>query len=181
SRPVDISKYGLIYASSQKNISIAGITIVIIRDDLLNHDTHSSLPSIMNYALQVKHDSMYNTPCTFSWYVAGLVFQWLKNQGGLKVIAQKNAEKADKMYAYLDSQDFYKNKVNKKYRSRMNVVFNLPTTELDAEFVKAANDIGLSGLKGHKIVGGIRASIYNAMPIEGVDRLIAFMKDFHKT
>jgi len=180
SRPVDVSKYGLIYACSQKNISIAGITIVIIRDDLLNRTPHPAIPSMMNYALHVKHGSMYNTPPTFAWYFAGLVFQWLKNRGGLKAMAKKNAEKADKLYAYLDSQDYYKNNVHKNCRSRMNVIFNLPTVELEAEFVKAANSEGLIGLKGHKIIGGIRASIYNAMPIEGVEKLIEFMKMFSR-
>ncbi len=178
SRPFDITKFGLVYACSQKNIAIAGITIVIIRDDLLQRKPHPALPSIMNYALQVKHDSMFNTPPTFEWYFAGLVFQWLIKQGGLKSIAQKNAEKSAKLYDYLDSQDYYKNSVEKKYRSRMNVVFHLPTPELDAAFVQAASEAGLMGLKGHKIAEGIRASIYNAMPMEGVDRLIEFMKKF---
>lgn len=180
SRPFDVSKYGLIYACSQKNIALAGITIVIVRDDLLKRKTHAALPSIMNYALQVKHDSMFNTPPTFEWYFAGLVFQWLKRQGGLESMAKKNAEKSEKLYAYLDSQDFYKNNVDKNARSRMNVIFKLPTPELDAEFVKIAAQNNLFGLKGHKILGGIRASIYNAMPMEGVDRLIAFMKSFVK-
>jgi phosphoserine aminotransferase len=180
SRPFDISKYGLIYACSQKNIAIAGITIVIIRDDLLSRKTHPALPSIMNYALQFKHDSMFNTPPTFEWYFAGLVFQWLKKQGGLTAMAQKNAEKSEKLYRYLDSQDFYQNNVDKNCRSRMNVVFKLPTPELDAAFVKVAAENHLYGLKGHKILGGIRASIYNAMPIEGVDQLISFMKSFVK-
>ncbi len=179
SRPFDVSKFGLIYACSQKNIAIAGITIVIIRDDLLQRKPHPALPSIMNYALQVKNNSMFNTPPTFEWYFAGLVFQWLKKQGGLDAMAQKNAEKSEKLYNYLDSQDFYKNNVDKKFRSRMNVVFNLPTPALEAEFVNAANKAGLIGLKGHSIGGGIRASIYNAMPIEGVDRLISFMQSFH--
>lgn len=178
SRPFDINQFGLIYACSQKNIAIAGVTIVIVRDDLLARKAHPFLPSIMNYALQVKHDSMWNTPPTFEWYFAGLVFQWLKKQGGLKVIAEKNAEKSKKLYDYLDSQDFYRNQVDKRYRSRMNVVFHLPTPELDAEFVKEAAKNHLIGLKGHQILGGIRASIYNAMPIEGVDALIAFMKEF---
>lgn len=178
SRPVDISKFGLIYACSQKNIAIAGITIVIIRDDLLARKPHSALPSIMNYALQLKHDSMFNTPPTFEWYFAGLVFQWLKKQGGLAAMAQKNTDKSAALYAYLDSQNFYKTAVDKKYRSRMNVVFNLPTPELEAEFVKKAVENNLMGLKGHKIVGGIRASIYNAMPMEGVLRLVDFMKAF---
>ena len=178
SRPFDVSKYGLIYACSQKNIAISGITIVIIRDDLLQRKSHVALPSIMNYALQVEYDSMYNTPPTFEWYFAGLVFQWLKRQGGLSAIAQKNAEKSEKLYQYLDSQSFYKNTVEKNSRSRMNVVFYLPTAELDAAFVKAAEEVGLIGLQGHKISGGIRASIYNAMPMDGVIRLIDFMKEF---
>lgn len=178
SRPFDVSKYGLIYASSQKNVALSGITIVIIRDDLLLRKSHKALPSIMNYALQVKHDSMWNTPPTFEWYFAGLVFQWLKKQGGLKVMLKKNTEKSRKIYDYLDSQDFYKNKVDKKYRSRMNVIFHLPTAELDAQFVKFAAENNLIGLKGHKILGGIRASMYNAMPIAGVDRLIELMKVF---
>ena len=178
SRPVDVSKYGLIYACSQKNIAVTGITIVIIRDDLLARKPHPALPSIMHYALQVKHDSMYNTPPTFEWYFAGLVFQWLKRHGGLTAMAQKNTEKSEKLYTYLDSQDFYKNTVAKNSRSRMNVVFHLPTPELDAAFVKSAAENNLIGLKGHKIAGGIRASIYNAMPMEGVLQLIDFMKTF---
>lgn len=178
SRPVDVSKFGLIYACSQKNIAFTGITIVIIRDDLLQRKTHPALPSIMNYALQVQHDSMLNTPPTFEWYFAGLVFQWIKKQGGLKAMAEKNAKKSQKLYDYLDSQDFYLNQVNKNSRSRMNVVFHLPTPELDALFVAKALEHGLMGLKGHKIAGGIRASIYNAMPMEGVERLMHFMEKF---
>jgi phosphoserine aminotransferase len=178
SRPFDVSKYGLIYASSQKNVAISGITIVIIRDDLLQRKPHAALPSIMNYALQVKHDSMWNTPPTFEWYFADQVFQWIKKQGGLSVMAKHNADKAKKIYDYLDSQSFYQNKINKQHRSRMNVIFHLPTPELDAAFVKQAQENHLFGLKGHKILGGIRASIYNAMPMEGVDQLIAFMKQF---
>ncbi|PIZ03921.1 MAG: 3-phosphoserine/phosphohydroxythreonine transaminase [Gammaproteobacteria bacterium CG_4_10_14_0_8_um_filter_38_16] len=178
SRPFDVSKFGLIYACSQKNIAITGITIVVIRDDLLKRKPHSALPSMMNYALQMKHESMFNTPPTFEWYFASLVFQWLKKQGGLKALAQKNAEKSAKLYAYLDSQDFYQNRVEKKYRSRMNVVFHLPTPELDAAFVKAALQHHLFGLKGHTVLGGVRASIYNAMPMEGVDALISFMRHF---
>ena len=147
--------------------------------DLLKRKPHTALPSIMNYALQVKHDSMFNTPPTFEWYFAGLVFQWLKKQGGLKAIAEKNAQKAQKLYAYLDSQDFYQNKVDKKYRSRMNVIFQLPTPELDAQFIQFATDNNLMGLKGHKILGGIRASIYNAMPIAGVEKLIGVMRRFY--
>ena len=178
SRPFDVNRYGLIYACSQKNIAISGITIVIIRDDLLKRRPHPALPSIMNYALQVQHHSMYNTPPTFEWYIAGLVFEWLQNQGGLTAMAKKNAEKSEKLYDFIDAHPFYQNNINKPYRSRMNVVFHLPTPELDTAFVTAASEMGLIGLKGHKVVGGIRASIYNAMPMEGVDRLIDFMNDF---
>lgn len=178
SRPVDISKFGLIYACSQKNIGIAGITVVIIRDDLLQRKQHAALPSIMNYALQAKHDSMLNTPPTFIWYFSGLVFQWLKKQGGLTAVAERNAEKSQKLYDYLDSQHFYQNPVSKKYRSRMNVIFKLPTPELDTAFIQFAAENNLIGLKGHRILGGIRASIYNAMPMEGVLQLIACMKTF---
>lgn len=180
SRPFDVSKYGLIYACSQKNISIAGVTIVIIRDDLLKRQPMSSLPSIMNYNIQVKNDSMLNTPNTFSWYMAGLVFQWLKKQGGVEGISKINAKKAAKLYAYLDSQDFYTNNVVKNCRSRMNVVFTLPSVELETQFVEQAKKAGLFGLKGHKILGGIRASIYNAMPMKGVEKLIGFMDEFKK-
>ena len=180
SRPFDVSKYALIYASSQKNVAIAGITIVIIRDDLLKRKSHPALPSMMHYALQVKHDSMWNTPPTFEWYFAGCVFQWLKKQGGLESMAQHNAKKAKYLYDYLDSQSFYKNNVNKKYRSRLNVIFHLPTAELDEKFVRKAFENQLFGLKGHKILGGIRASIYNAMPLAGVHALVDFMKTFVK-
>lgn len=176
SRPVDVSQFGLIYACSQKNIAIVGITIVIIRDDLLNRKPHAALPSMMNYALQVKHNSMFNTPPTFEWYFAGLVFQWLKKQGGLKAMAKKNAAKSQQLYDYLDSQRFYQNKIDKKYRSRMNVIFNLPTPELEAKFITEAAQNGLIGLKGHKIRGGIRASMYNAMPMDGVNQLITLMR-----
>ncbi len=181
SRPFDVSKFGLIYVCAQKNVSISGITIVIIRDDLLQRKPMSTTPSILNYALQVKNNSMLNTPPTFPWYLAGLNFQWLKRLGGLNAIAAINAEKARKLYDYIDSQDFYKNNVDKNCRSCMNIIFRLPSEELEAEFVKAARAEGLLGLKGHKILGGIRASIYNAMPVEGVDVLIDFMKHFKST
>ena len=180
SRPFDVSKFGLIYACSQKDIGISGITIVIIRDDLLKRKPHSFLPAMMNYDLQVQNNSMYNTPPTYSWYFAGLIFQWLKKQGGLNVIAKRNAEKSAKLYDYLDSQTFYKNNVDKKCRSQMNIIFKLPTPELDDQFAKAASAAGFMGLKGHKVLGGIRASIYNAMPMEGIDALISFMKEFAK-
>lgn len=180
SRPCDVSRFGVIYACSQKNIAISGITLVIIRDDLLKRKPHLALPSIMNYALQVKNDSMLNTPPTFEWYFAGLMFEWLIRQGGLESMARINAQKSAKLYAYLDSQDFYKHTVDKTCRSRMNVVFHLPSSELDAAFVAQANQVGLIGLQGHKIAGGIRASIYNAMPMTGVTALIDFMQLFQR-
>ena len=180
SRPFDVSKFGLIYASAQKNISIAGITIVIIRDDLLSRKKIATIPTILDYSLQVKNNSMLNTVPTFPWYLAGLTFQWLKKQGGLKAIAEKNAKKAALLYDYLDSQDFYKNTVEKKYRSRMNVIFKCPTDDLDTLFWQKAAEQNLLGLKGHRLIGGIRASIYNAMPITGVEALLEFMKAFCK-
>lgn len=179
SRPIDISKYGLIYACAQKNISIAGVTIVIIRDDLLKRTPHAALPSIMNYSAQVKHRSMLNTPATFSWYLAGLMFQWIKGQGGVPALSKQNIQKSKKLYQYLDAQDFYQNTVDPKFRSRMNIVFTLPTKTLEAEFIAAAEDAKLIGLQGHRTMGGIRVSLYNAMPLSGVERLIEFMQCFH--
>ncbi|MDP1574111.1 MAG: 3-phosphoserine/phosphohydroxythreonine transaminase [Coxiellaceae bacterium] len=178
SRPFDVSKFGLIYASAQKNVSIAGITIVIIRDDLLSRKKIAAIPSILDYSLQVKNNSMFNTVPTFPWYLAGLTFQWLKKQGGLKAISEKNTKKAVLLYDYLDSQDFYQNTIDKKYRSKMNVIFKCPTEALDTLFWQKAAENNLMGLKGHRLIGGIRASIYNAMPIEGVEALISFMKSF---
>jgi phosphoserine aminotransferase len=178
SRPFDVSKFGLIYASAQKNVSIAGITIVIVRDDLLSRKKTATIPSILDYSLQVKNNSMLNTVPTFPWYLAGLTFQHLKKQGGLAVIAQKNAEKAALLYDYLDAQDFYKNPVEKKYRSKMNVIFKCPTEATDTLFWQKAAEHNLLGLKGHRLIGGVRASIYNAMPIAGVEALISFMKSF---
>ncbi|HLD84675.1 MAG TPA: 3-phosphoserine/phosphohydroxythreonine transaminase [Coxiellaceae bacterium] len=178
SRPFDVSKFGLIYACAQKNAGISGITIVIVRDDLLKRKKIETTPSIINYAKQVEKESMLNTPPTFPWYVAGLVFQWLKQQGGVAEIAKRNAEKAKKLYDYLDSQQYYVNPVSRDCRSRMNVIFKLPTPELDAQFVKESEKQGLIGLKGHRAIGGIRASIYNAMPMAGVEKLLALMKKF---
>ncbi|OGT53446.1 MAG: phosphoserine transaminase [Gammaproteobacteria bacterium RIFCSPHIGHO2_12_FULL_42_13] len=178
SRPFDVSKFGLIYASAQKNISISGITVAIIRDDLLSRKKIATIPSIMDYSLQVKANSLYNTVPTYPWYLAGLVFQWIKKQGGVAELAKKNAEKAKRLYDYLDSQNFYRNSVEKRFRSRMNVIFKCPTPEQDVQFYQEAEKAGLLYLKGHRVLGGIRASIYNAMPLEGVERLIAFMKSF---
>lgn len=180
SRVFDVNRFGLIYACAQKNISIAGITIVIIRSDLLKRKAMPMTPKMYQYAIQQKAESMYNTPPTYPWYLAHLVFKWIKKHGGIAAMEKRNAEKAKKIYDYLDSQDFYLSRVNQQYRSRMNIIFNLPTEELDAKFVFAAAKNNLIGLKGHRIVGGIRASIYNAMPIEGVEKLIEFMRYFEK-
>ncbi len=179
SRPVDVSKYGVIYAGAQKNIGPAGLTIVIVREDLIGQ-VISSTPTMLNYETHSKADSMYNTPPTYSWYIAGLVFEWIKKKGGLKAMAEINKRKADKLYAAIDNSDFYRNPVETKCRSWMNVPFTLTKPDLDSKFLEQAKAAGLVTLKGHRSVGGMRASIYNAMPEEGVDALIALMKDFEK-
>ena len=177
SRPIDVSKFGMIYAGAQKNIGPAGLTIVIIRDDLLGKAS-AICPTMFNYATHVENDSMYNTPATYSWYVAGLVFEWIKEQGGLEGMAKVNKRKADKLYAAIDATDFYGSPVALNARSWMNVPFTLADAELDAEFLKGASAKGLVTLKGHRSVGGMRASIYNAMPEAGVDALVAYMQEF---
>lgn len=180
-RPLDISKFGLVYGGAQKNIGPAGLTIVIVRDDLIG----SVLPGtfgIHDYKQVAENESMLNTPATFSWYVCGLVFQWMKAEGGLAKIGERNERKAKALYDYIDSQDFYKNPVAKKDRSIMNVPFTLPNPDVnDAEFLKGAKAAGLNGLKGHRAVGGMRASIYNAMSEAGVAALIDYMKQFAKS
>ncbi len=177
SRPVDVSKYGVIYAGAQKNIGPAGLTIVIVRDDLLGEENPGT-PSMFSYARQAKAGSMYNTPPTYSWYIAGLVFSWIKKQGGLQAMAEVNKRKAGKLYGTIDTSDFYSNPVDPVCRSWMNIPFTLAKPELDSEFLEQAKESGLVTLKGHRSVGGMRASIYNAMPETGVDALISFMKDF---
>jgi phosphoserine aminotransferase len=178
SRPIDVSKFGLIYAGAQKNIGPAGLTIVIVRDDLIGK-ARAGTPTMLDYKVAADNDSMYNTPATYAWYMAGLVFEWLKETGGLSAMAEVNQRKADKLYAAIDgSNGFYANPVKVSDRSWMNVPFTLANSVLDAEFLKASKAAGLTSLKGHKIVGGMRASIYNAMPEAGVDALIAFMADF---
>ena len=177
SRPIDVSRFGMIYAGAQKNIGPAGLTIVIIRDDLLGKATDIT-PTMFNYTTHAENDSMYNTPSTYSWYMAGLVFEWIKEQGGLEAMAEVNERKADKLYAAIDGSDFYGSPVAINARSWMNVPFTLADAELDAAFLRSAADKGLITLKGHRSVGGMRASIYNAMPEEGVDALVAFMKEF---
>ena len=181
SRPVDVSRFGLIYAGAQKNIGPAGITLVIVRDDLLGK-TSPMAPLVFDYEKQSDADSMINTVPTFSWYMAGLVFKWLKAQGGLEAMAERNERKAAKLYDYIDaSGGFYSNPVDRSCRSWMNVPFVMQDADLDADFLAGAEEAGLHALKGHRSVGGMRASIYNAMPEEGVDALIAFMDDFLKT
>jgi len=175
SRPLDVSKFGMIYAGAQKNIGPAGLTIVIIRDDLLGKAS-AICPTMFNYAVHAENDSMYNTPATYSWYMAGLVFEWLKEQGGLQGMAEINKRKADKLYADIDAGDFYGSPVARNARSWMNVPFTLADAELDVAFLQGASERGLVTLKGHRSVGGMRASIYNAMPEEGADALVAFMQ-----
>lgn len=179
SRPIDVSKYGLIYAGAQKNIGPAGLTVVIIRDDLIGHE-RAGTPKMLCYSIHSKAESMYNTPPTYSWYIAGLVFAWIKELGGLEAMAEINRRKSGKLYAYIDNSEFYSNPVDPDSRSWMNVPFTLAEPGLDGSFLQEASGAGLVTLKGHRSVGGMRASIYNAMPEEGVDALIAFMADFEK-
>lgn len=179
SRKIDISKFGLIYAGAQKNLGPAGITIVIVRDDLIGK-ARKATPSIWNYETQKNSDSMINTPPTFAWYLCALVFKHLLSIGGLPEIEQRNLAKANLLYDYLDGCDFYQNNVAKANRSLMNVTFTTGNDELNAKFVAEATAAGLQALKGHKVLGGMRASIYNAMPIEGVQALIQFMQKFAK-
>lgn len=180
SRPIDVSKYGLIYAGAQKNIGPAGLTVVIVREDLMGQ-TVAGTPTMLDYKTHADNESMYNTPPTYAWYLAGLVFEWLKNDiGGLARMAEINERKAGKLYAAIEGSSFYKNPVDPTCRSWMNVPFTLPNAELDATFLSEAKKAGLVTLKGHRSVGGMRASIYNAMPEAGVDALVAFMADFAK-
>jgi phosphoserine aminotransferase len=179
SRPVDVSKYGVIYAGAQKNIGPAGLTIVIVRDDLIGEEI-AGTPAMFSYATMAKADSMYNTPPTYSWYIAGLVFEWIKNRGGLQAMAEINKRKSDKLYAAIDGSDFYSSPVDTGCRSWMNVPFTLANPDLDGTFLELAAQAGLVTLKGHRSVGGMRASIYNAMPEAGVDALIACMKEFEQ-
>lgn len=179
SRPVDVSKYGIIYAGAQKNIGPAGLAVVIIRDDLIGK-AKDFTPSMFDYKIHAENDSMYNTPPTYTWYLAGLVFKWVKAQGGLANMAELNERKASKLYGAIDNSSFYANPVEISSRSWMNVPFTLANPDLDSVFLSEAKNTGLVTLKGHRSVGGMRASIYNAMPEAGVDALIAFMADFEK-
>ncbi|MFW0072759.1 MAG: 3-phosphoserine/phosphohydroxythreonine transaminase [Coxiella-like endosymbiont] len=180
SRPSDISRYGLIFACAQKNLGLAGLTLVIIREDLLRRKPLPLTPSYLRYSLHAKGHSLLNTPPTFAWYMSGLIFKWLKEQGGVRAMEKQNIRKADKLYAVIDKSDFYHNSIDPQYRSRMNVIFTLVDENLDELFLKEARKNGLANLKGHRLLGGMRASIYNAMPEEGVDALITFMQQFEK-
>ena len=179
SRPLDVSKYALLYAGAQKNIGPAGFVVMIVRDDLLER-CPKDIPKIFNYAEHAAQGSMLNTPNTWGWYLAGLVFKWVKAQGGVAAMGERNRAKAELLYGYIDGSGYYKNPVEKSARSWMNVPFTLPREELDAPFLKESEKAGLLALKGHRAVGGMRASIYNAMPLEGVQALVDFMRNFAK-
>ena len=176
---VDVPKYGVIYAGAQKNAGSAGLTLVIARDDLLDRALPIT-PSVFHWKEQAAAESMLNTPATYAIYIAGLVFEWLQAEGGIAAIERRNIAKAQLIYDYLDRTQFYTNVVRKEDRSRMNVVFRLTDEALDEAFLKGAKERGMVQLKGHRAVGGMRASIYNAMPIEGVRTLVEYMRDFEK-
>jgi len=180
SRPVDVSKFGLIYAGTQKNMGPAGVTVVLVRDDLIGHAS-KAVPSVFNYAEQAKNGSMLNTPATYNWYLVGLVLKWLQAQGGIAAMEQRNISKAAKLYQAIDQSALYRNPVDLAVRSRMNVPFILADEALDKPFITAAEANGLFELKGHRSVGGMRASIYNAMPDAGVQALCDFMAEFERT
>jgi phosphoserine aminotransferase len=178
-RPIDVAKFGLIYAGAQKNIGPAGLVIVIVREDLLG-SARADTPAVFDYARVAAEDSMLNTPPTFSWYMAGLVFKWLKRNGGLAVQGERNRRKAELIYGAIDASDYFRNAVALDARSTMNVVFSLPDARLDAAFLAEADAAGLKNLKGHRVRGGMRASLYNSMPLAGVEALVAFMRDFQR-
>ncbi len=180
SRPLEVSKHGLIYAGAQKNLGPAGVTVIIIREDLLARSS-KSLHTMLNYAVHAESGSLYNTPPCFPIYAVGLVLEWLKGQGGLEAMARANGRKAEVLYAELDRTGFWRPTAQKADRSLMNVTFRLPGEELEKEFVKASTAAGLDGLKGHRSVGGVRASIYNAFPLAGIETLVEFMREFERT
>ncbi len=177
SRPVDVDKFGVIYAGAQKNIGQAGITLVVVRKDLLQ-DLSPGVPDLQSWKVQNKQGSRLNTPPTYAWYMAGLVFEWIEAAGGVQRMAELNRHKADTFYQYLDQSEFYLNDIPADFRSRMNIPFQIVDESLHGRFIAEAEETGLSSLKGHRSVGGMRASIYNAMPIEGIEALISFMQDF---
>ncbi len=179
SRPIDVSRYGVIYAGAQKNIGPSGLTLAIVREDLLPA-ANAAIPAVLDYRLAAENESMFNTPPTYAWYLAGLVFTWLKQQGGIATMAKRNALKANTLYQYIDQSDFYRNDVDPLYRSWMNVPFFLEDEKLNDVFVTQAEQNGLLALKGHRMVGGMRASIYNAMPLAGVQTLVSFMREFER-
>ena len=180
SEPIDVKKFGLIYAGAQKNVGPAGVTIVIIREDLLARAPRVPLPAYLDYRIHAENGSMYNTPPTFAIYVCGLVFKWLLKTGGLEARKVINEEKAKILYDYLDQSKLFKPYVDKDSRSLMNVTFRTPSDEMDAEFLEGAKKYRFTNLKGHRSTGGLRASIYNAMPIDGVKALVAYMKEFEE-
>jgi phosphoserine aminotransferase len=179
SRPIDVARHGLIYSGAQKNMGPAGVTIVIIREDLIAR-SQKTLPTMLNYSVHAENNSLYNTPPAFAVYALGLVMKWLIGQGGLSAIEKVNQRKAAKLYAEIDRTGFYRGTAHKDSRSLMNVTFRLSTEDLEKQFVKEATKAGLDGLKGHRSVGGMRASIYNAFPEEGVDALMSFMREFER-
>lgn len=179
SRTVDVSKYALIYAGSQKNMGAAGVTVVIVKDDLLV-EANNKVPSVFSYAQQAKNKSMLNTPATYNWYLMGLMLDWLQEQGGIKALEQRNIDKSNKLYRAIDTSALFTNAVDKSCRSRMNIPFTMAKKGLDAIFIKEAATNGMVELKGHRSIGGMRASIYNAMPTQGVNKLIEFMAEFER-
>lgn len=178
SRPIDIEKFALIYAGAQKNIGPSGMTMVIVREDLFEQMQTERVPTLFQYPMMAKHGSLYNTPPSFSIYLASLVFEWLLENGGVPAMQQRNQQKAQLLYDYIDASDFYHSPIAKNSRSQMNVAFTLSNPELDSQFLSQAKNEGLIALKGHRDFGGMRASIYNAMPLEGVQALVSFMKQF---
>ncbi|AJE22123.1 Phosphoserine aminotransferase [Azotobacter chroococcum NCIMB 8003] len=179
SRPIDVSQFGLIYAGAQKNIGPSGLVVVIVREDLLGR-ARSACPTMLDYKVAADNGSMYNTPATFSWYLSGLVFEWLKEQGGVEVMAQCNHAKKELLYGFIDASDFYTNPISTNARSWMNVPFRLADEKLDKAFLAGAEARGLLNLKGHRSVGGMRASIYNALGLGAVEALVAYMAEFEK-
>lgn len=179
SRPIDVSKFGLIYAGAQKNIGPSGLVVIIVREDLIGH-ARPGTPLVFDYKEISDHQSMLNTPPTFAWYMAGLVFKWLKKAGGMRAVGELNRAKAAALYAAIDASHLYRSPVARDSRSWMNVTFTLGVPDLDAAFLAGAAQAGLHGLKGHRVLGGMRASIYNAMPLAGVEALIAFMSEFER-
>ena len=180
SRPIDVSRFGVIYAGAQKNIGPAGLVVVIVREDLLGK-ARADIPTVFDWKAMAADGSMLNTPATYSWYVAGLVFQWIKRQGGVEAMGRLNQAKARKLYDTIDASGFYKNPVTVECRSWMNVPFTLPSADLDKPFTEGAKKAGLVTLEGHRSVGGMRASLYNAMPMAGVDALVQYMQEFQRT